>query len=568
MTLYKNLYWIIYLIFLTSCARQSSPTGGPKDTIPPILVRASPPDETINFDANQLELLFSEDVILNSPKEQLIVTPTIGKDYEIRARKNVVVLKFAEPLLDSTTYTFNFRETVQDITEKNPVRNLSLAYSTGNYLDSLSISGTVYDLLKGKEIPDATVALHVRNDTFNILQHPATYFTKTNKQGRFQIDHLKPDAYFVYAFQDKNRNIIVNSRTEAYGFIPEHQQLTTNIDSVNIGVINLDAGPLKMTSARPYNTYFNIRTTKNLRTFKLTATDSSNIVYSFGEDQANIKLYDTTEKDSIKVHLLALDSIDNVIDTTLHAKFLTREVTPEKFQMSITKTSLIGYKGELTATIQFTKPIVNILFDSIYFQVDSLTRVNVKSENFTWAELTRELTLNLPIDPALFSTGEENGNGRRPRAQSSTPPRQDTSPIKINELNLRKSAFISVERDSSEATVQNIRPLAEQDLSIINVGIMTDEESFIVQLLDNNHKVVRQVRNQQRVRFTDVIPGDYQMRLIIDLNQNGRWDPGNYFQNQEPEPVVYYRAADGTTAIKGVKENWEIGTNDEMLITY
>lgn len=566
MTLYKNLHWFIYILFLAACARQSAPTGGPKDTIPPVLVRATPPDETINFDANQLELIFSEDVILNSPKEQLIVTPTIGKEYEIRARKNTVTLEFNEPLQDSTTYTFNFRETVQDITEKNPVRNLTLAYSTGDYLDSLSISGTAYDMLKGKEIPDATVALHVKNDTFNIFEHPAVYFTKTNKQGRFQIDHLKPGEYFVYAFLDKNRNIIVNSRNESYGFISQHQNLMENIDSVRIGLVNLNAGPLKMSSARPYNTYFNIRMTKNLRTFRLTATDSSDLVYSFGDDQANIKLYDTTEKDSIQIHVLAIDSIDNAIDTTLYAKFLTREVTPEKFQMNVTKTSLTGYTGEMTATVQFSKPLGNILFDSIYFQVDSLTRVNVTRENFTWAELTRELTLQLKMDPSFFATEEENGNGRRPQAIPGTAPQ--AKPVKLNELNLRAAAFISVEGDSSEATVQNIRPMTEQDLSIINVTIRTNEESFLVQLIDNNYQVVRQVRNLHRVRFENVIPGDYQMRLIIDRNNNGRWDPGNYFENQEPEPVVYYRGADGTTAIKGVKANWEIGGDDEMLITY
>lgn len=567
MTLHKNLHWFIYALFLTACARQSAPTGGPKDTIPPVLVKATPPDETINFDASQLELIFSEDVILNSPKEQLIVTPTIGKEYEIRARKNTVVLEFTEPLQDSTTYTFNFRETVQDITEKNPVRNLTLAYSTGDYIDSLSISGTIYNMLRGKEVSEATVALHVKNDTFSIFEDPAVYFTKTNKQGRFQINHLKPGEYFVYAFQDKNRNIVINSRNESYGFLSQNQQLTENIDSVRIGLVNLDAGPLKMTSARPYNTYFNIRTTKNLRTFKLTATDSTDLVYAFGDDQANIKLYDTTEKDSIQIHVLAIDSIDNAIDTTLYAKFLTREVTPEEFRMTVTQTSLIGYKGQLTATIQFSKPVGHITFDSIYFQIDSLTRVNLNPENFTWAELTRELTLNLKMDPTLFINGEENGNPRR-RQAAQPAAAQEREMIKLNELNLRASAFISIEHDSSETVVQNIRPLNEQDLSVINVGIRTNEESFIVQLIDNQYKVIRQVRNQHRVRFADVVPGEYQIRLIIDRNQNGRWDPGNYFENQEPEQVVYYRGADGTTSIKGVKANWEIGGDGEMLITY
>ena len=169
MSLTKNLHWFIYALFLLSCARQSSPTGGPKDTIPPVLVRVIPPNETINFNADQIELEFSEDVILNAPKEQLIITPTIGKEYKMTYRRNRVIIEFEEPLQDSTTYTFNFRESIQDITEKNSVRNLQLAYSTGTYLDSLSISGTIYHMLSGKPAEDATVALHTENDTFNIF---------------------------------------------------------------------------------------------------------------------------------------------------------------------------------------------------------------------------------------------------------------------------------------------------------------------------------------------------------------------------------------------------------------
>ena len=565
---YKNLHWLVCLLFFTSCARQSAPTGGPKDTIPPVLVSVIPPNETINFDANEIEMIFSEDVILNAPKEQLIVTPNIGKEYEIKSRKNVVTLQLKEPLKDSTTYSFNFRETVQDITEKNPVRNLTLAYSTGTYIDSLSITGTIYDMLTGKEVPEATVALHAENDTFNIFEHPAVYFTKTDKQGRFKIDHLKPDNYFIYAFIDKNRNIVVNSRNEAYGFLSEHQYLLENIDSVRIGLVSLDAGPLKMSSARGYNTYFNIRTTKNLRTFNITSPESDNMVYSFGDDQANIKLYDTFEQDSIRIRVQAVDSINNKIDTTLYAKFLTREVTPEEFKMNVSDATLIGYKGELKADIQFSKPIVDINFDSIFFQVDSLTRVNATRENFTWNELTRKLLLRMKIDPSYFSDGQSDQPIRRGRT---TAPQQDTARnalIKINELNLRPAAFISIEGDSSEAVVQNIRPLQEQDLSIINITIRTSVDSFIVQLVDNNFKVVRAISNRKKVRFTDVPPGDYRVRLIIDRNGNGRWDPGNYFEYVEPEQVIYYRAADGTTTLKGVKANWEIGAEEEMLITY
>jgi len=572
MNLNKNLHWFIYALFIFSCARQSSPTGGPKDTIPPVLVRSIPPNEAIHFNAKEIQLMFSEDVILNAPKEQLIVTPTIGKDYKLTYRKNTVTLQLEDPLEDSTTYTFNFRETVQDITEKNPVRNLTLAYSTGDYIDSLSIEGKIYDLLKGTEIKEASVGLHPENDTFNVLEHPAIYFTKTDKAGNFKISHLKPANYFVYAWEDKNRNLVVNSRSESYGFLSEYQYLMENIKAVSIGLIRLDAGPLKMTSARPYNTYFNIRTTKNLRTFTLTATDStdSELSYSFGEDQANIRLYKTTAKDSIQIHLLAIDSIDNVIDTTLYAKYLTREVTPENFDVKLISSSILAHRGQMEAVLQFSKPLKELNFDSIYFQLDSLTRVNFSPEDFTWEILSKKMTIQKKLDRQLFDNGEYSAPSRR-GGRVQQPVKQeagDKKEIPLHELNLRRGAFISIEGDSSAQIVQTIKPLNEQELSVINMQIRTSEPSFFVELLDRSYKIIQRSTNQHNVVFQDVVPGEYQIRLIIDTNQNGRWDPGNYFKFTEPEKIIYYRAADGSTIIKGVMANWVIGTEGEMFITY
>ncbi len=575
MNLKQLLPWPIVFLFALafSCARQTSPTGGPKDTIPPVLIKSVPPNEALNFNGNKIQLEFSEYVNLNSPKEQLIVTPTIGKDYEITLRRNIVTIEFEEPLLENTTYTFNFREAIQDITERNPAENLSLAYSTGDYIDSLSVDGVIYDITTGKPVKDATVALHVHNDTFNIFLHSPTYFTKTDKDGNFNISHLKPATYLAYAFNDKNRNLIVNSRSEAYGFKSELIELTENVQDVSIPLVRLDAGPLQLTSARPYNTYFNLRTSKNLRTFSLTAVDSSQLSFSFGDDQANIKLYQTTELDSFQIRLVAIDSISNTIDTTVYAKFQPRNFTPEKFGVSLSASSLLAQTGELQATLQHSKPIRSINYDSLYFQADSLTRIHFTPDDLSWDSLKRTITLKKKLNPELFPSNAASNTARSgSRLQRSTTPVVDTTqqsrPVPINELYFGLATFISVENDSSAVLKKTVKPTLPEELAIINIDIRTDEKSFLVQLLDNNLKVLNQIPNQRRTIFRNVIPGNYQIRLIIDKNDNGRWDPGNYFENIEPEPIIYYQAPDGTTSVKGVKANWEIGTDGEMFITY
>jgi hypothetical protein len=342
-----------------------------------------------------------------------------------------------------------------------------------------------------------------------------------------------------------------------------------NITDKRLGLIRLDAGPLKITSARPFNTYFNIRTSKNLRTYKLTAQDSSDLSHAFGEDQSNIRIYKTTTQDSLLVHLLALDSIDNAIDTSLYVKYLTREVTPEAFKTNLISSSILAHTGQLEAKLQFTKPLKEVNFDSIYFQVDSLTRVNFSPQDLTYDPPLKTMTIKKTLDRSFFTSGTTNGTARRgTRVQQPIAQTDGKQSTQVNELHLGQAAFISTEGDSSEQIVQNVKPLNEQELSVINIEIKTSEPSFLVQLLDSKHTILKQVNDQRRARFTDVVPGEYQIRLVIDRNKNRRWDPGNYFTDTEPEPIVYYRAPDGSTNIKGVKANWEVGTDGEMFITY
>jgi hypothetical protein len=97
---------------------------------------------------------------------------------------------------------------------------------------------------------------------------------------------------------------------------------------------------------------------------------------------------------------------------------------------------------------------------------------------------------------------------------------------------------MTVEADSSAQTSQSVKPLRPDELSEINLAIRTDQPSFIVQLLDNNYNIVAQIRDNPKPVFRDVIPGDYQIRLVIDFNKNGKWDPGNYFQMLEPESTT------------------------------
>ncbi|HYF67087.1 MAG TPA: Ig-like domain-containing protein [Ohtaekwangia sp.] len=555
MNLNKYLHWIIVPLFALACARQTSPTGGPQDTIPPVMIGSSPKHETINFTGKSIELEFDEYIILNNPKEQIIVTPDIQKKYEISVKKKAVYITLENELEDSTTYSLNFREAVQDITEKNPARNLKLAFSTGSYIDSLSVAGSTIQLSNNKPLKDVTVALY-QSDTFNIFKHKPTYITKVDDEGLFIIDNLKPGQYVVYAFEDKNRNLTVDSRNEKYGFLAEPYALSTDTTTSDIPLIKLDTRDLKLTSARPYNTYVNLKTTKGLYNYRIEVPGDS-VRSIFGEDNANIRIYNTLQKnDSTQIQFTATDSIENKIDTTFYIKFNQRQNSPEPFELRHENFKIFQNTGLLTGKLFYNKPIATVDFDSIYLQVDSLTRINFSPEDLTWQPHNKSVSIKKLFEKNLFipsATPEEDINGR------SKPEKQNLT------LYFGKSSFISVEMDSSAMIQQSLSPIRQEDTGILHVELNTTESHWITEVLDKNFSIIQKdTTNTKMVSFENLPPGDYQIRVITDSNKDSEWSPGNFFTRTEPEKITYYKNEKGITIIT-LKANWEVGP---LLITF
>jgi uncharacterized protein (DUF2141 family) len=566
----RNLHWLTVLFFLIlgSCAKQVAPTGGPKDTIPPYLKNSIPSHNQINFKGRTIELEFSEMVMLTNPKEQIIIAPTTKNEYEITNKNRRVIIKFEEDLKDSSTYSINFREAIKDVTEKNAAENLQLAFSTGNYIDSLSIKGSVYDLLKGSAPKEATVAIFVKNDTLSIFKHKPSYFTKTDKDGNFRLNNLKPGEYFLYALEDKNRNLLVDSRSEFYGFISKTIILKKDTSRISIPLVKLDARPLKLTSARPYNNYFNIKTGKYLADYQVTFPQGKDSVIScFGEDHANIRVYDTFDADSTLIRFTAHDSIGNSLDTGLYVKFTTRNTTPEKFSMTADPTFLLQDKGFLSITIDFNKPVFILNPDSLLFLIDSINVVKLKSESLNWDHKNSSLKITAKINPLLLKQPEAEENIAKPKSlQPGTPP---TAPLIIkNELLIGKGSFLSVDGDTSAHIGKQLRPQKADELSVINLTIQTAETHFIAELLNRDMIPLRKTLNSKSITWEDLDPADYKIRVIIDLNKNGKWDAGNYFKKLEPEPIIYYSNPKSTPPnTTHTKANWVV-TVGPILIKY
>lgn len=538
--------FLVYSIFLAGCARQTSPTGGPKDTIPPSLVRSNPANQTVNFSGSSIKFEFSEHVDLNKPTEEIIITPNPGK-YEIEAANKTVTLEFKKPLLTNTTYTINLREGVRDITEKNPVRNPLLALSTGPYLDSLTISGTVANPIETTKQEDFNVSLAPSTDTFNIFKHEPPYIVKTNKQGQFRFTNLKQGTYIIYAHKDRNNNTIVDSKNEMYGFRETPLTITSDTANISLETVKLDARPLKLTSARPYNSYYNIKFNKALESKRIAAS-GQDIYTNYGEDQSTLKIYNTfPDADSTRISLIAKDSIGNKVDTTLYVKFLRKETTPEKFSIAVKSTTINTQSNVFEATITATKPVLYINFDSIYVAADSATQFNINKDHITPDSSFMQLRIKQTLPIQKKQTNER-------------------SATKL-EFRLQKTALISVESDSSAATSTVITQINPENLSTIIYKATTKKSAdlpLIVQLLDKDYRIIRETTKTVG-EFTQLPAGDYRLRTIIDTNRNSRWDAGNYFKKTPPERIIY-SVNNKNESLINLKASWDYEA-PEMLIT-
>lgn len=573
MKIYKHLHWLVYILFTLSCARQTTPTGGPKDTIPPKLILSRPVHEQVDFKAQQMELTFDEALLLNNPKEQIIITPAVGKDFEATVKKNKAVITFKNPLLENTTYSINFRDAIQDITEKNPVTNLRIAFSTGPYIDSLSIEGKVVNLLEAKEIKDATVALY-ESDTFNIFKHKPNYLTKTNENGVFQISNLKPGTYYIYTVQDNNRNLITDSKSESYGFKRSPIHLDSNVHNLLLPLVRLDARPLKLTSARPAATYFNIKCSKSLQHYTLKGPDGITPISSFGADHENIRVYNNLEiEDSIAVNFHGEDSLLNKIDTSFYVKFAKRTIKPEAFEASNNGFYISAITGTLHGSFTFNKPITSINTDSIYYSIDSLQQIHITKGDISYDTSNNLLTIHKAVDKALLIKKEvpKNKPTKPVPAKAPTQPKskdaiaKKAAPPKLvtNQLIIGKAAFVSVEADSSKGISETLTPLALETTGMLHVEIKTAEANYIVDLISKG-RILQSKLNTPKITFVDLPPGDYQIRLTIDKNKDGKWSPGNYYKKEEPEPIIFYRTEKGVN-VTNLRANYEIGP---LLITF
>ena len=560
----KYIYIIaIISVIITGCANQTAPTGGPKDETPPELLSSNPKDLATQVTAQEVTLTFNEYLKANKPQSEIIISPRPEGTFSLNIKKEKAILEFEKPLKDSTTYTISFRESIQDITEGNTPPNLKLAFSTGSYLDSLTISGTVTTLLDGAIADKSSLFLYDAKDTLIVTEDKPLYFTKTNEEGYYTFENLKPGLYLLYAVNDDNNNLKLDIRNEQYGFLTDTLALTSSLDNINLSLLAIDARQIELKSARQNGRVYEIKFNKFITDYELTSPDTTVALYStFTEDQTGFQIYNTLTTDSLQLIYQVGDSVRQIYTDTTYIRFEPTERAGAKLNVTASLNKVNTESGLLTGEINSNIPIQTMLSDSLYVYLDSthvypLSQTNGLKANFNNTKF--DLSLQLPTELFVKSSASTVTPKSKPVVNDTASVKQSAVKKTMGpHLYMGTGALISVTADSSASLKKDIQFKKSDQLGILHITVQTDVPHFIIQLLDKNFKVVEEVINETDITFRNLDAASYYLRAIHDENNNGKWDLGNLFKAVKPEPVYFYLNDSGQKEIS-IRANWEVG---------
>lgn len=570
----RNIFNSLILVLIIEalfegCANPGSITGGPKDTIPPKLILADPLDQTLNYKGQTITLTFDEFIAATKLRQSLIITPITEIQYKHVAKKQTVILKFEEPFEDSTTYTLNFFDGITDITEKNPAENLVIAFSTGDYIDSLEVFGTVRDLFSDKPIDKMTVGIYRITDSLNIFSNKPTYFINTDEYGIFRIQNIKNNKYRLIAFKDENKNLLFDAK-ETYSFLADTLDLKASIaDSIELKALQINAAPLKLISGRPSTRYFEVRYSKPLTDYRIIASSTKTPLASkITSDKESIRFYNSESintEDSVFTILNVFDSLKNQTTDTLYVKFRESGRKTSDFTSSVIPPGSKPIFNNIHYGIKFNKPIEIVDSSFISMRIDTLYSIPLQLQNlrynfnqtsisFDLPQLTKEFitdTLESIQNSILTDTINVDSIELHVYNQIKNYPRNKF------ELEVSEGSFISVEKDTSENITAIYSFGNNENFGTIMIKVNSDLTDYIVQLMKAKD-VYKELTNCTSCQFNQVAPGDYWVRVLIDENKDGVWSIGNILNSIEPEPVFFF--PDKTS----IRANWE----NELDITF
>lgn len=432
---------LCYFLSVTGsgCAQVGMPTGGPRDSIPPVLVNAVPPNKTINFKENKITFTFDEYVHLQDLQKYLLVAPVPKIIPNINSKLRTVTIKIRDTLQPNTTYSFQLGNAIQDINENNPIHNFTYVFSTGAYIDSLTFNGNVVMAETGKVDSTLLVFLYKNLDDSAVYKEKPRYVARLDSSGKYQFQNLAAGTYHLYALKDESGQKMYNNPSQVFAFADSAVHISANVKPVEL------------------------------------------FAYSEGENEKPVARPPAVNKKNAEKTLKYNTSISSGEQDLLTPLTINFQVPLKNFDSS---------KIKLTDTLFNSVQSVPISIDTTF------KKITVKNN---WVEDTYYKLLISP-DFAIDTLGDK--LAKQDTISFKTKKSTDYGSVKLNFTHLDKIAHPVLQFVQNNAVVDSFK---------------LTSPTFSVKLFN---------------------PGEYELRILNDENENGKWDPGSFHLKKQPEKVI------------------------------
>lgn len=525
----KLIHIVLSIVVISGCAKRGSPTGGPVDSIPPVLINASPKINSINFDSKEIRLTFDEFVKLDNVDEQLIISPPINKSsYEVKPLNGVtkkVFLEFIDSLETETTYSINFGNSIKDNNEGNPLTFFSYTFSTGETIDSLYVRGNISDAFDKETDDYISIHLYRIDSIFNdsiIFNNRPTYISNSLDSTSYQFKNIKEGKYLILALKDIDNNYFFDPFYDKIGFIDS--LITLPRDSIiNFKLFKEETSliwdkPHFINSEKIGFGYYGKLDLKNIK-IESSLPDSVNYTYTKENEKDTLIFWLSRNSfDSLNFNLIEKDTTKLVTVKFDRAK----DTLIDSLSISSKTTSIIHLKE--TFKLSSNIPLKNI--------EDSL--ITIRDIDSLIVPFTTSINDNLDQIDIKF----------------------EVSPSDNYRLFILPEAIKDIRGVSNDTLQYNVVSQSLEDYGNVYLDVIRNSNSkFILQMIDSNGDVIRVFKNVNQdatYNFDYVRPGKYIFRLIEDANNNDKWDTGNYLKKIKPERVYYF-----SNELE-VRANWDL----------
>ena len=599
---------ILTTLLFASCAnRGQGPQGGPRDSIPPVVMKETPLNGTLNFTGKEIVVQFDEYIQLDDVQKNVLISPPQQTPPEVKAIGKKLSVVFQEDLIDSTTYTLDFGPAICDYNEKVPLEGYVFSFSTGDVIDSLAISGKLYDAATLNPMPFVIVGIHRNLSDSALSTIPFTRITRTDSEGNFIIHNIHAGTYRLYALNDISRDYIYQpgeALAYADSLIVPSCRIEEHTDTIWKDTLGIDL----LTGDTLFTRLVDSTYTHQVTHFYPDSLilwcfeESKQRMYFqrvFREEQHVFSLVFSAPQDTLPIiRALRPSEVDSLGNDSSWVDFLQYSMLQASFNKDtltfwLTDSLAIGMDS-IYLQMQYK------VTDSLYNLVDKIDtvlavyrhpRLSEKArETYERNKRNRKLELKtnasskfeiydtirvlsaFPIDSLndnMFHLWQKVDTILKPMALKLE--KKDSMGMEVYvmakllpeasyQLKIDSAACIDIYgicNDSIEAT---LKLKSKEEYSSLTVKLEAFDSLARIQLLNDKDVVIRELpATNDGTKFEYLAPTTYYLRLYIDLDGDGKWTTGDWLLKRQPEPIYYF-----PKKLK-LRANWDFEENFDHL---